>query len=950
MALTSAAPYLALLQEPDSQLKSYGLQLLNEVVDQLWAEIANSITLIEELYEDEGFAKRHLAALVALKVYYNLGDFDLSVRYLLASGDEFNINERSEYVETIVLQCISRYVAQLQQRFLDPLVAIDSQLLYVYDKMLERCIAGGELRLALGISLEAYRLDVVRQVLLGPAPADESGTLLLDYTLTCVTLVINNSAVRRQVLQELMQLVVSQENPDYYVAAKIIIQLNDPQLAARLFVDLLSKEAHATAYQAAFDLVHAALQELLLKTVARLEAELPQLREAAKVVRILGGVPSCDLDVTFLTQNNATDLLILSKTKSQLDGRNSIYHSAVTFLTAFMYAGTTDDLFFRSNLEWLGKATNWSKFSATAALGVIHRGNLSQGRTILQPYLPGNSGLHFTKGGSLYALGLIYAGHGKETIDYLKRYLSEEGTANSSDETNVIVHGAALGAGVAGMGSGDESVYDELKLALFCNSAVALEAAALGMGLVMLGSGRQLAVEEMLQFAEDTQHETIVRGLAIGIALLEYGREDLALHTIDTLIGHQNAILRYGGAFTIALAYAGTGNKDAIRKLLHIAVSDLLDDVRRALVMALGFVLLRDYTTVPTIVELLLELHNPHVRYGTALALGISCAGRGLPAAIEVLEPLAKDPVDFVRQGAMISMAMILIEENEKTFPKVTEIRKLFSLVIENKNQDALAKFGAALAQGIIDAGGRNATIQLENAHTSTLNTKAVVGLAMFTQFWYWFPLAHFLLLSFTPTLVIGVREDLKVPKFGIHCHTKPDVFGYPPKVVDPKEKAPEKMVTAVLLTTNRANARARKVKAEKKLLEMDVDTEEPADAEETVDASEEEAAEEEDEEAATQLADIPAGLDEPSGVTRYTRTPYTIENMLRVVPAQLKYVLFVKDERFVPVRKFKGAGGVVVLRDTKPQEPVEFIKTIRQVHNKDAPLPEPFVLLEEER
>lgn len=41
-----------------------------------------------------------------------------------------------------------------------------------------------------------------------------------------------------------------------------------------------------------------------------------------------------------------------------------------------MQAGTTSDEFLRQNLDWLSRATNWSKFSATAALGVIHKVNL----------------------------------------------------------------------------------------------------------------------------------------------------------------------------------------------------------------------------------------------------------------------------------------------------------------------------------------------------------------------------------------------------------------------------------------------------------------------------------------------------------------------------------------------------------------------------------------------
>ena len=38
-----------------------------------------------------------------------------------------------------------------------------------------------------------------------------------------------------------------------------------------------------------------------------------------------------------------------------------------------MHAGTTIDTFLRDNLDWLSRATNWAKFSATAGLGVIHR-------------------------------------------------------------------------------------------------------------------------------------------------------------------------------------------------------------------------------------------------------------------------------------------------------------------------------------------------------------------------------------------------------------------------------------------------------------------------------------------------------------------------------------------------------------------------------------------------
>ena len=61
----------------------------------------------------------------------------------------------------------------------------------------------------------------------------------------------------------------------------------------------------------------------------------------------------------------------------------------------------------------------------------------------------------------------------------------------------------------------------------------------------------------------------------------------------------QDPILHYGGVYTLALAYAGTSNNDAVRQLLHIAVSDTSDDVRRAAVMSLASLLFKNPGQVP---------------------------------------------------------------------------------------------------------------------------------------------------------------------------------------------------------------------------------------------------------------------------------------------------------------------------------------------------------------
>ncbi|OZJ03048.1 hypothetical protein BZG36_03705, partial [Bifiguratus adelaidae] len=678
MALTSAGGVIALLQDPQPELKSYALQELNGLVSEFWAEIADFVSQIEILSEDPSFSESKLASLVASKVYYHLGEYDDSVQYALNAGDLFDINDHSEYVETIILKCIDKYIQLRIQQTEDEKVEIDSDLQDVVERMFKRCQEDGQYKQAIGIALEARRLDVVEQMI----NAGDSAALL-SYVMEVSMTLVQNLEFRNKVLRLLVQLYENVKEPDYVAISQCLLHLNDFRACAQILRDLLNKQDDDSllmAYQIAFDLEDSATQVFLQGVIADLQETFAPSGDDAlnpddkfvKIKSILSGDETIKLHVEFLYRNNHTDLLILKNTKNALESRNSVFHSAVTFANAFMNSGTTSDEFLRQNLEWLSRATNWSKFSATAGLGVIHKGQLSESLKLLQPYLPqeGVSGSPYSEGGALFALGLIHANHGDTVLDYIRKALSQT-------QTEVIQHGACLGLGVAGMATDNDEIYEQLKNVLFSDSAVASEAAGLAMGLVMLGTGSEKAIHEMLQYARETQHEKIIRGLAVGMALIMYGREEQADGIIEQLSEDKDAILRYGGIHALAMAYAGTGNNKAIRRLLHVAVSDVNDDVRRSAVIALGFILLRNHTQVPRVVQLLSESYNPHVRYGATLALGISCAGTGLMEAIELLEPMIKDPVDFVRQGALISLAMILAQQTDATNSKTGSIRKL---------------------------------------------------------------------------------------------------------------------------------------------------------------------------------------------------------------------------------------------------------------------------------
>ena len=89
-------------------------------------------------------------------------------------------------------------------------------------------------------------------------------------------------------------------------------------------------------------------------------------------------------------------------------------------------------------MDWLSRATNWAKLTATASLGVIHRGHEKEALALMAAYLPREvaaASAGYSEGGGLYALGLIHANHGSNITDYLLQQLKE-----ASNEVRSSIH------------------------------------------------------------------------------------------------------------------------------------------------------------------------------------------------------------------------------------------------------------------------------------------------------------------------------------------------------------------------------------------------------------------------------------------------------------------------------------------------------------------------------
>lgn len=331
------------------------------------------------------------------------------------------------------------------------------------------------------------------------------------------------------------------------------------------------------------------------------------------------------------------------------------------------------------------------------------------------------------------------------------------------------------------------------------------------MGLVMLGSGDEDAVSEMMSHAVDQQHEKTIRALSVALALIMFNKKEQADGLIEQMCSSKDSILRYGAQFVIGMAYAGTASTQSIRRLLHNAVTDTDNDVKRAAMMNIGFLCFKDPKIIPNLVKNMADSYNPHLQYGAAMALGIGCAGTGNSDALRILAHLTQKQQqedDFVRQGALIALSMVFIQVTEVQEPKVAVIKKLYEKMIANRYESPLTRMGALVSNGILNAAGRNCSISL-TTQDGNMRQNTIAGLVLFMQHWFWYPMLNFLPLALTPTVMIGVNHKLKVPKaFSFTVKATPSTFKYPEMTKKREKEEKQKVETAVLSTTAKVKAR----------------------------------------------------------------------------------------------------------------------------------------------
>ena len=935
--INTATSFLALLQEDDNQMKSLALDKINLLVDQHWPEISDYIRLFKDYFEKNILPnKQKLIALILSKLYYNLEDYTSAVEWALKSEDNFDIKENSLYVHTILKKMLDQYIEIKRHNFFnrENLKLIDNRINNIIENVFNDCIKDNRLYQALGFCVESYDLNRLTIAI------ESSNEILknINFVYDIAQNYVVNKDYKSVLVDHVLKLLIKHAKRGYMEITSCQFLLNNSDALASTLLTILKEEDPSIAYQICFDLYdnqNPSYLRLLKNKINSINAEkkLGLEDKIKNIDDILTGEISRNIILKTLKKYNHFDLKAMEDIMKLVEKGTALENLGVILTNSFCNSHTGNEEFIKKHMDFVTKATNWARFVATASLGAIHMGNTKNSRQLLRNFLPGGSNASsiYAMGGAYYGIGLIHAGtNDQEIMTFLREALNRPG-----NNKEAVQHGIYLAMGLVAMATHDQGLYEEIREGIYSDDALIGEAAGYAVGLIMVGSKDENAIDDLMKYVHDTQHEKIIRAIAIALALIVYNAGEAADALIEQLSREKDPILRYGAMYCIGMAYCGSGNTAMLQKLIKFSVSDVSDDVRRAALINIGFLEIRTPDILfenLKVLSLLSESYNSHVRFGATMAIGIACAGTGKVKPYKVIEPLFTDPNYLVRQAALVASGLIFSQTSLKQEEGIKEYNENLQNILEDKNEHLLIKFGAYVSKGLLNLGGKNCVINLVS-NTGETKMKSIIGMCLFTQYYYWFPMIHMLNLSICPTFLYNIDDNLKLPKnYKMLSKAKPSIFAYLKEEEKDKKKKEVKAEAAVLSTHTRNKAKAKKTGTlsmvdinsslkKKSSLELNPAPSGPI-PNEDVDKKEEE-------------IKIDMSKVEPE--------EEELENPIRILPLQKKFMAEIDTNDFEPIIHGRYSG-FVMLKRKRPDvvsvydEPEEKVEEKKEEEKKEEP------------
>ena len=403
---------------------------------------------------------------------------------------------------------------------------------------------------------------------------------------------------------------------------------------------------------------------------------------------------------------------------------------------------TNRSVFFNKNLAIFDKMSLWTKYITGVSLSAVFSGNKSFYKNFYNLIKNNDNISNYLKAGIFTGICLTK----NETFEFEKCFFDLSKYLIEKNVDPILKYSACLAISMYGKNKIENIEKSQIFFCiknLITSDTISSQSASLAIGILFIGSNSSYLLETLISLIQETDCEKTIKNLMISLSLIFFKTRDESDLVFQILINERNSKIREGAVWIHTLAYLGSGNYRAVDILLKIMSFDPDDNVKKTASIGIGFVFMGNFGLIKQIYDIVLKHYNPFVRYGLCFSIAIS--GLGYPENSDImllLVKLSKDDVDFVRQGAFISIGLIFQKKN--TLGKKMEILKDFRSIIKDENESFIVKFGVIIAYGIIESDNRFLTEEMPKGADSE---KYIIGLVNFLLYWNWIPNLSFFYL-----------------------------------------------------------------------------------------------------------------------------------------------------------------------------------------------------------
>jgi len=473
------------------------------------------------------------------------------------------------------------------------------------------------------------------------------------------------------------------------------------------------------------------------------------------------------------------------------------HNLASAFVNAFVNAGFGSDKMMLVEGEqrpWVWKTKDDGMLSTAASLGMLMQWDVEGSLDTIDRFQQVSE--EPIKAGALLAYGIVNSGVRMEGDPVISLLSDDDVLQNAKPSIRMA---AIMGLGLSYAGSAREDLLDYL-LPIVEDSSLDMQLsamAAVSLGMIFVGSSNHQVAEAIaLQMMDEDRQKQLkdkwARFMALGLALLYFGRQEEVDVILDILKAVEHPMATPTATLASVCAWAGTGAVLKLQELLHICndhVEDKDENKSEQLVQSyavLGISLIAMGEDVGQDMVLrqfahLMHYGEPNIRKAVPLAMGLISPSNPQMKIYDILSRYSHDNDNDVAVNAIFAMGLVGAGTNNARLAQL--LRQLASYY----HRDQSSLFMVRIAQGLLHMGKGTMSVNPFHTDRQVLSRVAAAGLltvlvSLIDARQFILGDAHYLLYflvtAMYPRFLVTLDEDLKPLTINVRVGQAVDVVG----------------------------------------------------------------------------------------------------------------------------------------------------------------------------